>query len=161
MVVVETEISIDENDHWWNGNMKIENNGVVKFFKMNLHKDQRYFIYLKHSDKEEKGYLKKVLGFPLLTINIEDDKNFVLSLDNEKKTKVKEIYYDSSKNVYWSLWEDEEYQTFIPYKITFRILQFFSSYIQQDFDSVFEHYYLLYNQNKIPILEKEYNPEIF
>lgn len=158
MKIFETEIYINEQDQWWNGSNEIKNSGVVKFFKMNLHRDPKYFIHLKYRDKEEKGYLKKVEGFPLLTETLEESSQIIFQLDNEQKTILKELFFDSIKNYYWSIWEDKEYNNFIPYKINFRILQSLSPYITED---VQNNYYLFYKNNKIPIIEKNYNPKEF
>ncbi len=158
--IVETEIVIDENDNWWNGKLQITNNGVIKFFKLNLNKDpiqNRYFIHLKHNKKEEKGYLKKVIGFPLLAKNFLEEETIKFELDNLVKTSVKEIFYDPIKNSYWSLWYDSKSQSYIPYRVTSKILQILSSYLEYEH----EQYFFSYQNLNIPILEKTYEPNEF
>lgn len=158
--IVETEISIDENDNWWNKENQITNNGVIKFFKMHLHKDpiaQRYYIHLKHTHKEEKGYLKKVRGFPLLTENFLEEDTIKFELDNLARSNLNEMFYDPIKCCYWSLWYHIESKSFIPYKITSRILQILYPF----FESYQETYYLSYKNFNIPIIEKQYKPEEF
>ena len=124
MKIFETEIWIDKYNKWWNGNQEIINEGVIRLFKINLHYDHNYFIHLKYKDKEEKGYLKRVEGFPLMAIelNIFDDQ-IHLKLDNDQDVNIFELSYDEERNAFWHLWYDKEYNTYIPFMLNNRTVQ--------------------------------------
>lgn len=63
----ETQIKIDANDQWWNGEQSIIHEGILLYFKQNLFRDEngRYFIHNQFGDKHEYGWLESVLGFCL------------------------------------------------------------------------------------------------
>ncbi len=131
--ILQTEIWIDENHNWWNQNQKITNTGVLRLFKENLHFDDNYFIFLTSRNLQEKGYLKAVKGFPLLTENVEfKNQKMEVQLDNGKFQFIDSLFYDVENNLFWNYWYDPDYKTQIPFLFTNRIIQILSPFIVED-----------------------------
>ncbi len=155
MKILKTEIWIDKNNNWWVNHNPIVNEGVLKLFKMNLHFDGDYFIYLSSRTTVEKGYLKSIEGFPLLCIDVEFKEDLpVLKLDNNKTVKLSKIYYDVNKNAFWYVLHDTEYQTYLPFILPSNTIQMIQSLFTEDD----KRQYLLYKDQHIPILYKFYDP---
>ncbi len=155
MKIFETEIWIDKYNKWWNGNQEIINEGVIRLFKINLHYDHNYFIHMKYKDKEEKGYLKRVEGFPLMAIDINmQDNQIHLKLDNDKDLNIQELYYDEERNAFWHLWYDKEYNTYIPFMLNNSTVQTLQPLIIELDNSL-----KIKSQNAtFPLLTKKFEP---
>ncbi|MCS7205922.1 MAG: hypothetical protein NZ853_09500 [Leptospiraceae bacterium] len=155
MKVFKTNLWIDRYNEWWNGNTKIENIGIIRFFKINLHYDGEYFIHIKHPEQEEKGYLKLVEGFPLICEDIEFfDTYFQFLLDNQKLLTPDSLFYDPDQDKFWGLYLDKEYTNHIPYLVSSKVVQLLSPYINEKQNEVF----IEYNSKVIPIIKKSYLP---
>jgi hypothetical protein len=155
MRIFETEIWIDKYNKWWNGNQEIVNDGVIRLFKINLHYDYNYFIYLKYKDKEEKGYLKRVEGFPLMAIDLNIfDHQIHLKLDNDKDLNLQELYYDEERNAFWHLWYDNEYNSYIPFMLSSKTIQM----LQPSIIELDNNLKIQSQDTTFPILLKKYEP---
>lgn len=158
MKIFKTEIWIDKENRWWNGDQEIINKGVLTLFKMNLHFDNDYFIHLKYKDKEEKGYLKLVEGFPLIANELEDNnQSLILKIDNNQSTILNQIFYDEDKNTFWSLYFDSDYNNYLPYILSSKIIQIFQPYIIENNSYVF----FIKENIKLPIIFKKFKPYNF
>lgn len=155
MKIFKTEIWIDKQNRWWNGEQEIINQGVLKLFKMNLHYDKDYFIHLTYKDKEEKGYLKKVEGFPLICIDvIFENENIDLKLDNEAKTNLSNLFYDDERNAFWGLFLDESYRKFLPYILNSKSLQILQEYFIEENQKI----NIKKDNLNIPIINQKFDP---
>ena len=84
---VQTEIHVDHDGHWCNGESRIINDGILSFFRANLYRwaDDRYFIFNEFRGMSEKGWLRAVKGFPLQATSVEIDTSddlLLITLDN-------------------------------------------------------------------------------
>ncbi|MBW7857760.1 MAG: hypothetical protein H3C43_05605 [Leptonema sp. (in: Bacteria)] len=107
-LLTQTQIKIDSNDRWWNGDQPLIHDGILLYFKQNLFKDQsgRYFIHNQFGDKHEYGSLHSVVGFCIHVESIIiDSTNATLRLYLDTTTIVErhasEIYI-GGENIVWT-----------------------------------------------------------
>ena len=71
-LITKQDIRIDSIGRWWFRSEQITNPGILKYFKLNLRRDESraYYIANRFGEKEEHGYLESVAGFPLFIDSI-------------------------------------------------------------------------------------------
>ncbi|MCE9599120.1 MAG: hypothetical protein K8S54_14250 [Spirochaetia bacterium] len=89
MIQTKTEISIDALGRWFYRDAEITQPDVLKYFKQNLYRSDRYYILNIFGDLREEGDLDRVLACPVLAISATfKDNSFEFYLDSEERLTV-------------------------------------------------------------------------
>ncbi len=126
---------------------------------MNLHFDNDYYIYLEYKENSEKGYLKTVEGFPILCKDVDLIENSItFSLDNQGFSEPDKIFYDEDKELFWSIWYDSKFNSYLPFLITSSCIQILQPYILENNEN---NLMIKYHSKELPIIKKYFDPYHF